>query len=123
MKIKFRAYDKVLCTIIDEIEMSAKTKEFGVRTTITGLLNNPDYIIDVAMLQNKSGVWVFSNDIVKGKGFRGLRQVGFCEMGYFLRDFNPLFFNIDVIKKCEIIGNVHQNPELISNGALAFNFK
>jgi hypothetical protein len=113
MIIKFRAYDKVLDTIINEIEMSSKTKEFGVRTTMTGLLNNPDYIVDVAFLKNKHGQWVFTNDVIKGKGFRGLKKVCFCELGYYLYDFNPLFFNIDIIKKCEIIGNVHKNPELI----------
>lgn len=113
-EIKFRAYDKKLCILIEESEMTSLTKEFGVRTTLTGILNNPDYIIDVAYCKNKLGQWVFNNDIIKGKGFRRRRQVVFDHMGYSLKGFNPYFFDHSIINNCTVLGNIHQNPELLS---------
>lgn len=113
-EIKFRAWDKNLCILISEDEMTGKREFSNGRNTISSILDNEDYIVSFSLIKNKYGVHVFDGDIITGKGFRSNKRVIIKDGFYSLENFNPIFFSIDLIKNCKVIGNVFENPELLT---------
>lgn len=85
-----------------------------------GIINSEAYKVDPATvgqftgLTDKNGVKIFEGDIVLHKGECGL--VGYSyDYGMFEVDFDYCFASfIDIsASNCEVIGNIHDNPELL----------
>lgn len=103
--IKFRAWDKVVkeYSVIDfEIEdlMSgiAQYKEFQIWEQFTGLTD-------------KNGKEIFEGDIVKFKVVSNYQLPIQFNNG----SFQPKGWANINLKDCEVIGNIHQNPELLES--------
>lgn len=63
------------------------------------------------------GSKVFENDIVKTN--KGINYIDFQDFGFTTHDDNPLInymFSDRVDSEFEVIGNVHENPELLEVG-------
>ncbi len=75
---------------------------------------DPDTVGRFTGLTDKNGVKIFEGDIVLHKGECGL--VGYSyDYGMFEVDFDYCFASfIDIsASNCEVIGNIHDNPELL----------
>ena len=69
----------------------------------------PETVGQYTGLTDKSGKKIFEGDILSSEwGYKG--EVGLFSIGY---AFIKCLFNED----CEIIGNIHDNPELLKGGA------
>lgn len=69
----------------------------------------PETVGQYTGLTDKNGTKIFEGDILSSEwGYKG--EVGLFSIGY---AFIECLFNED----CEIIGNIHDNPELLKEGA------
>jgi len=124
-EIKFRLWDKKAGEYLLNpglVLMSLSGKQLW---TIVGQSLNPaDYIrAQFTGLKDSKGVEIFEGDILRfwfvvnaGESSEMLEEVYFGDGAFRLRNIkDPCFVCLlnDWARTCEIIGNVHQNPELL----------
>lgn len=77
-------------------------------------LVNPETVGQFTGLTDRNGVKIFEGDIVLHKGECGLMGYSY-DYGMFEVDFDYCFAGfIDIsASNCEVLGNIHDNPELL----------
>lgn len=77
---------------------------------------DPNTVGQYTGLKNENGL-IFEGDIVSGNNYwrenRKNYQVAFEDCCFFLVDDSGNFWHKDHIENIEVIGNIHDNPELI----------
>jgi uncharacterized phage protein (TIGR01671 family) len=128
-EIKFRAWDKetkeyvaVGFHVIGEVTMFDCIDEYGAANNPknkSSLERYNDFLLEqFTGLKDKNGVEIYEGDIIKNKSGKIVRIV-FWEGSFCIDDpYRPLVSESSMIflnpcKFWEIIGNIHENPELL----------
>ena len=120
-EIKFRVWNKRLKELlkVDKIKFDKKDKIKSVHTGI-GISGEVDEIelLQFTGLKDKNGKEIYEGDIIKHNELTGycviewkklcwcLKHIGWNSVG--LRQYNS--------SEMKVIGNIHENPELLKNG-------
>ena len=133
-KIKFRAYIKKLGKIVNVEEINFSNETIGVKVPGEGYLlvyNFKDFeLMQYTGSKDKNGVEVYEGDILKlfyGKENTPLTttKVFFNKEGYWdsknLSEQHPVRACYGGFNKCEVIGNIYENPELLEGEENASN--
>lgn len=75
----------------------------------------PETVGQCIGLKDKNGKWIFENDIVTMPAYRGGRNksVVYFKNGKFAVDGSNYDFKDICPRNMEVIGNIHDNPELL----------
>ena len=107
--IKFRGKDR-------------KSGKWFVGTPENGCLDiNPETVGQFTGLKDKNGKEIFEGDIYRYDNPDSINEVSYCAGGGFAGfDLTPAIHNGNRLLDVEVIGNIHDNPELLkgSNGTL-----
>lgn len=88
----------------------------------TRMLPDPDnkrHVIEQCTgLKDKNGIEIYEGDVVKVEGDGEIYRVEWINSGFGLEPrYNspryPILGNVKLRKKIEVIGNIHENPELL----------
>ena len=73
----------------------------------------PETVGQFTGLTDKNGKKIFEGDIVRVDADGDILAIMYCERGYFCADNNAWWEFIDELGNFEIIGNIHDNKELL----------
>lgn len=116
-KIKFRAWDVNNKTwtfvTLGDLICGACTND-GDKP----LSGNPQIWEQSTGLKDKNGKEIYEGDIVKVEGDSEIYRVEWIRSGFGLEPrYNspryPILGNVELHKKIKVIGNIHENPELL----------
>lgn len=114
-------YGGVCCSAGNTIIVSFSER---ILTTIEGKRVLPETVGQYTGLTDKNGKKIFEGDICQTKGFPLIDDKPFVvewnddECSFYWRDaIGADEFNIGVSQNTTIIGNIHDNPELLKGGA------
>lgn len=126
MKIKFRAWDtekqqmcEVLSMAFEEDDIRLRGKECETWTTVKGYIAIP---MQYTGLKDINGTDIYEGDILHRDGYWDI-QIEWDKGSFMVRDLdkvrrNNLCQNVPIgeynIKYYEVIGNIYENPELLS---------
>jgi uncharacterized phage protein (TIGR01671 family) len=120
--IKFRIYDKQNNKIIESGATPSMLKSFFEHTAVLHTKEEMPYLQFTGLL-DRNGKEIYEGDIIKGmfslsgkmgvvKYFKKYAGFGFTTEYWEKMDFN--FKNND-LSRYKVVGNVYENPELLSN--------
>nr|DAJ84099.1 MAG TPA: YopX protein [Caudoviricetes sp.] len=131
-ELKFRAWDNLEKDYLNEEDMAINNLNnififeiYDKNDTdlwYTRLLPDPDnkrYVIEqYTGLKDKNGTEIYEGDVVKVEGDGEIYRVEWIRSGFGLEPrYNspryPVLGNVELRKKIEVIGNIHENPELL----------
>jgi uncharacterized phage protein (TIGR01671 family) len=99
----------------DFVQHSDNTVFIRERGTASSL-SNPETVGQFTGLHDNNGNEIYEGDIVR-YDMGGECEVSYCIGGGFAGfDLSPAFHNEHQLKDVEVIGNIHDNPELIEGG-------
>jgi hypothetical protein len=79
---------------------------------------DPETVGEYTGLKDKNGKKIFEGDIVSDGGLITSGLIVFHqECATFFCDFYKRYYNMMLSKNWEVIGNIHDNPELLEGGA------
>ena len=120
--IKFRAWDNLEKRMRKVVSLhwqgdkliSAKLEGDNEPIPIEGRL----VIEQCTGLKDKNGIEIYEGDVVKVEGDGEIYRVEWINSGFGLEPrYNspryPILGNVKLRKKIEVIGNIHENPELL----------
>lgn len=138
-EIKFRAWDRVGKCMVDWFTARQTAFNINVENPLMYQLFTRNYqdISDVGFdlmqytgLQDKYGIDIYEGDIVRGNWWSAYEYIGVIKFGetnglhydfygwyvdYIDHNSHPSNDSIhDINTKFEVIGNIHQNPELLN---------
>jgi hypothetical protein len=107
-EIKFRAWDEGL------MEYSS-TDVFGLDAGDILQRFDNDNVMQFTGLYDKNGKEIYEGDIVKLVNKDGIKHITEIKWhnGRYVIDTWMMFADTLVLHKCEVIGNIYENPELI----------
>lgn len=73
----------------------------------------PETVGQFTGLTDKNGKKLFEGDIVRVDKDGDILEIMYCERGYFCANNNAWWEFIDELGAFEVIGNIHDNPELL----------
>lgn len=73
----------------------------------------PETVGQFTGLTDKNGEKIFEGDIVRVNKDGDILEIMYCERGYFCANNNAWWEFIDELGAFEVIGNIHDNPELL----------
>ena len=119
-ELKFRAWDKQEKQMMKVSAISLENKEIGVkdfRTYHFFRIKNIE-LMQYTGLKDKNGTEIYEGDVVKVEGDGEIYRVEWIYSGFGLEPrYNsphyPILGNVKLRKKIEVIGNIHENPELL----------
>lgn len=102
-EIKFRAWDATAEYMNYNVQFTGHLNQlFTERPTI--------HYTQYTDLKDKNGKEIYDKDIVEWQGFK--KPVDYStELGCWM--FGGLNFNGAMARRCEVIGNIYENPELL----------
>ena len=131
-EIKFRIWDNLEKDYLNEEDMAINNLNnififeiYDKNDTdlwYTRLLPDPDnkrYVIEqYTGLKDKNGTEIYEGDVVKVEGDGEIYRVEWIRSGFGLEPrYNspryPVLGNVELRKKIEVIGNIHENPGLL----------
>lgn len=131
-ELKFRAWDNLEKDYLNEEDMAINNLNnififeiYDKNDTdlwYTRLLPDPDnkrYVIEqYTGLKDKNGTEIYEGDVVKVEGDGEIYRVEWIRSGFGLEPrYNspryPVLGNVELRKKIEVIGNIHENPGLL----------
>ncbi|MFJ5713143.1 YopX family protein [Neobacillus sp. NPDC093127] len=112
-EIKFRAWEKNLKEIIPVHEINFENRM--INTKSVWRLFDEIELMQYTGLKNKNGKEIYEGDIVKYKPMFGngnyiTAVVEYSEHAEWCLGWQPLH---GVVHKCEVIGNIYENPDLL----------
>lgn len=127
--IKFRAWGNRQNKYLNPDDVSIRADGFITVFNVDGKhsravqppgdLLSPWFIIEqYTGLKDKTGTEIYEGDVVKVEGDGEIYRVEWIRSGFGLEPrYNspryPVLGNVELRKKIEVIGNIHENPELL----------
>lgn len=126
--IKFRAWDKNRKTIFNLFAVSSRGEILAAKKVNFGKaqdINNENCVLmQFTGLHDKNGKEIYEGDIIKTKKefnpYTGLKSDIYGGMTYEVKNngwkfyLEPTSIYDPCLKSCEIIGNIYENPELLT---------
>lgn len=131
-EIRFRVWDNLEKTYLNEKDIAINNLNnififeiYDKNDTdlwYTRLLPDPDnerHVIEqYTGLKDKNGTEIYEGDVVKVEGDGEIYRVEWIRSGFGLEPrYNspryPILGNVELRKKIKVIGNIHENPELL----------
>ncbi|MDA3053563.1 YopX family protein [Campylobacter sp. JMF_03 NE3] len=117
-KIKFKAWVNSLKTFkkIDAMYFNGNNNVYAVMIGDKPYaLNNKEInILSCTGLKDKKGIEIFEGDIIKVYNIEEPFKVFFENSCFVVENTETSFFLKQVAEKCEVVGNIHENPNLIN---------
>ena len=119
-ELKFRAWDKQEKQMMKVSAISLENKEIGVkdfRTYHFFRIKNIE-LMQYTGLKDKNGTEIYEGDVIKVERDGIIYRVEWIHGGFGLEPrynspFYPRLGNVELREKIEVIGNIHENPELL----------
>lgn len=127
-EIEFRAWDNRQNKYLNPDDVSISADGFITVSNVDGKHSravqppgdlSPWFIIEqYTNLKDKNGTEIYEGDVVKVEGDGEIYRVEWIYSGFGLEPrYNspryPILGNVKLRKKIEVIGNIHENPELL----------
>jgi uncharacterized phage protein (TIGR01671 family) len=120
-EIKFRAWDKYRLKMFEDVQYGL---DLGIEISFGSLLSMEDIVLmQYTGLKDKNGKEVYEGDVLSNS--QGKKGIVIFEDGCFKLQLHksetsshyvPL--NISYLENKEVIGNIYQNPELLTGNEL-----
>lgn len=117
-EIKFRAYGPTGMTFFDN-EQAAHDQYIAHHLMLMMANKHPqgkDLLMQYTGLKDKNGVEIYEGDIISAPHDFG--PAGFSERKFkvhFSQELGSYQWNYWLMESAEVIGNIHENPELLEN--------
>ena len=122
-RFKFRVWDKANKTMHEVFGFSLMNVSFG-DSKARSLYHNECILMQCTGLKDKNGKLIFEGDIVRTKEFGKAKdnaifldfdifEVYFSDGAFRIKNKHAGYFNLCISKTIEIIGNIHETPELL----------
>lgn len=120
-EIKFRAWD----ASTSEMHYPEDRVHDTIKTASANILKHYDTVMQWTGLHDRNGKEIYEGDVLAQSGRTNYRfgdmgvveyetdYAGFIVKGKYHRNQHYALLSCDVATDCEVIGNVHQNPELV----------
>lgn len=112
-RLKFRVWDNIDKRYI----LTGSIDIDKGRLSVNGFYEENRFFIEQCTgLKDKNGNLIFENDIVKGTFFHAFPELNFIGTIFWHNDVAGFGMNEWDLATIEVIGNIHQNSELLEKG-------
>lgn len=114
-RFKFRVWDKASKKMHEVFGFSLMNVSFG-DSKARSLYHNECILMQCTGLKDKNGKLIFEGDIIEcNEGcFKSIARIEWDNTEGWVRKTNTNSFKLDtILREVRIIGNIHENPELL----------